>query len=117
MALEHAGEALAHLRRRLADRDSAGDVGGAVLILRAGIDQDQLARLDRPIGLAGDAIVHDGAVRPGARDGWEGHILERAALAPESLQGLDRIDLGELAARRFAFEPGEEARHRSAVAL
>jgi hypothetical protein len=31
VALEHAGEALAHLGGRLADRDRARDVGGAVL--------------------------------------------------------------------------------------
>src|SRR5437867_9994473 len=86
MALEHAGEALAHLRRRLADRDGAGDVGGAVLVLRAGIDQEQLARLDRPIGLAGDAVVHDGAVRAGARNSWKGNILERTTLAPEGFE-------------------------------
>jgi hypothetical protein len=42
-APEHAGEAVAHLRRRLADRDGAGDVGGAVLVLAAGADQEQLA--------------------------------------------------------------------------
>ena len=41
MAAQHAGEAVAHLRRRLADRDGAGDVGGAVFILRAGIDQQR----------------------------------------------------------------------------
>ena len=34
VALEHAGEAVAHLRGRRADRDGAGDVGGAVLVLR-----------------------------------------------------------------------------------
>ena len=33
MALEHAGEAVAHLGGRAADRDRAGDVGGAVLVL------------------------------------------------------------------------------------
>ena len=39
MALEHAGEAVAHLVGRLADDHGAGDVGGAVDILAAGIDQ------------------------------------------------------------------------------
>ena len=49
MALQHAREALAHLRRRLADRDRAGDVGRAVQILGAGIDQDR-ARPDSSAG-------------------------------------------------------------------
>ena len=71
MAAQHPGEAVAHFFRRLADRDGAGDVGRAVLILRAGIDQQQIARRDPAVGLAGDAVVHDGAVRPGAGDGRE----------------------------------------------
>ena len=74
MALEHAGEAVAHLGGRLADDDGAGDVGGAVLILAAGIDQEQIAGRDRAVGLAGDAIMHDRAVRAGARDGRERHV-------------------------------------------
>ena len=51
MALEHAGEAVAHLRRRRADRDRAGDVGGAVRILAARIDQIERVHLDRQVGL------------------------------------------------------------------
>src|SRR5271165_4042746 len=40
MALQHAREAVAHLRRWLADRNRARHVGGAVEILGAGIEQD-----------------------------------------------------------------------------
>ncbi len=43
MAAQHAGEAVAHFRGGFADRDGAGDVGGAVFILRAGIDQQEIA--------------------------------------------------------------------------
>src|SRR3954453_14208163 len=38
MAFEHAGEAVAHFGGRFADRHRAGDVGGAVDILAAGVD-------------------------------------------------------------------------------
>ena len=68
------------------------------------------------VGLAGDAIVHDRAVRSGAGNGRERHVAEQVGLAAERFQRLDRADLGQLAARRFAIEPGEEARHRRAVA-
>ena len=51
MALQHAGEAVAHLGRRLADRDGAGHVGGAVEILRARIEQIKRARLEPLLGL------------------------------------------------------------------
>ena len=67
MAAQHAGETVAHFRRWFADRDGAGDVGGAVLVLRAGIDQQQIAGRDPPVGLAGDAVMHDGAVRTRCR--------------------------------------------------
>ena len=49
MALQHAGEAVLAFRRsaRRADPDGAGDVGGAVGILPARIDQIDAARLER----------------------------------------------------------------------
>ena len=65
VALEHAGETLAHLRSRGADRNRAGDVGRAVLILRAGVDQEQFARQNPAVGRARDAIMHDRAIRAG----------------------------------------------------
>src|SRR4029078_12264390 len=49
---QHAGEADSHFVRRFADRDGAGDVGGAVFILRAGIDQQQVAARNPPVALA-----------------------------------------------------------------
>ena len=42
--------------------------------------------------------------------------LEQAGFAAEGFQRLDGADLGELALRRLAVEPGEEARHGGAVA-
>ena len=90
-ALQHQREALAHLLGRLADRHGAGDVGGAVLILRAGIEQEQLALRELAVGGARHAVVHDGAVRAGAGDGVEGDVAQR--------------HLRFLAGRRGAFPP------------
>ena len=116
VALEHAGEAVAHLSGRLADDHCAGDVGGAVLVLRAGIDEIDFARRDLPVGPAGDSVMDDGAVRAGAGDRRERHVLEEAGVAAERLQRFDRVDLGEPALGRRAVEPGEKAHHRRAVA-
>src|SRR5690242_18001246 len=58
-ALQHEREALAHLVGGLTDRNGAGDVSGAVLILAPGIEQEQLAALKLAAGGARDAIVHD----------------------------------------------------------
>ena len=57
-----------------------------------------------------------GGIRAGARDARERDVLQRAGLDAEGLERLDRIDLGELARRRLAVEPGEEAGDRHAVA-
>ena len=72
MALQHAGEAVAHFLARLADRHGAGDVGGAVAILGAGIDQVERAGFEGRIRFRRNPVVDDGAVRPGAGDGVEG---------------------------------------------
>ncbi len=116
VTLEHPREAVAHLGAGLADRNGAGDVGGAVLVLAAGIDQEQLAGRDGAIGLARDAVMHDRAVGAGAGDGGKGNVLEQAGVAAKAFERRDRIDLGELATRRLAIEPGEEARDRGTVA-
>ena len=71
----------------------------------------------RAVAGAGDAVMHDRAVRSRAGDGRERNVLEQAGVAAEAFQRLDRVDLGELAGRRLALEPGEEARHGHAVAL
>ena len=114
--LEHAREAVAHLGRGLAHRHRARHIGRAVHELRAGIDQEQLSRLDAAVGLARHAVMHDGAVRPRARDGIEADILQRAGGGAERFQFLHRVDLGQRALRRFAREPGEKPRQRLAVA-
>ena len=116
VALEHAGEALAHLCCRWADRDRAGHVGGAVLILRAGVDQKEFAGHDTPVGFLGNAVVHDGAVRPRARNGRERNVLEQAGVAPKTLQRRHRINLGEVSARSLPVEPRQEPRQGGAVA-
>ncbi len=116
MAFEHAREALAHLLRWRADHDRAGDVGRAVLVLPAGIDEEKLAWREPAVALAGHPIVDDRAVRSRPRDGGEGNVLQEAGRAAEILQRLHRIDFGAHAARGLAVEPGEEAGEGRAVA-
>ena len=54
---------------------------------------------------------------PGAGDGVEADLLQRLRLAADRLQLLRDGDLVEAARFRLAVEPGQEARHRHAVAL
>ena len=115
MALQHAREAVAHFGAGLADAQRARDVGGAVLILRAGIDEvepfadDAIARLGHP-------VMHDGAIGPRTRDGGKGHILQLARLAAKCFKRLRRSDLRQLAALGRPRKPGEKAHHGHAVA-
>src|SRR5262249_61941642 len=53
MAFEYPREAIAHLLARFADNDGPRNVGRTVLVLSAGIDQEQLVRADMAGGGAG----------------------------------------------------------------
>ena len=98
VALEHAGEAVAHLGAGRADRHGAGDVGRAVAILAARIDEIEAARLERALGRLGGAVMHDGAVGAGAGNGVEAQIAQLAGLLAQRLQPVGRLDLAQLAA-------------------
>src|SRR6478672_4955736 len=115
MAFEHPREAIAHLLARLADNDGARNVGRTVLVLSAGIDQEQLVRADMAVGRARHTVVYNGAVWSGAGDGRKGNILERSSIAAEALQRGHSIDFGEFAGRSLFVEPGEETGHRDTI--
>src|SRR6185312_13155442 len=99
-----------------ADRDGARHVGGAVEILRPGIEEVERARRQSPLGLRARAVMNDSAVGPGARDRREAEVAEKLALAAQRLEPVGGGDLAQRSARRLLREPGEEARHRRAVA-
>src|SRR6185312_10006290 len=116
MALEHAGEAVAHLGARLADGDRAGDVGRAVEVLRARVEEVEVSRLEPLFGLRAGAIMHDRAVRPRPRNRREAEVAEMLASAAEGFQPVAGGDLEELATRRLSREPRKELGDRGAIA-
>src|SRR5262249_2513026 len=116
MAPEHAGEAVPHLRGGLADRDGAGDIRGAILVLGAGVNEKEFARCDEAIAFGRDTVMDDCPVRPGAGDGRERYVLEQPGVAAKAFERRYRIDLREFAARSLPLEPGEETRNGRAVA-
>ena len=71
MAAKHGGEGGDHLGIRRADGDCAGDVGGAVIVMGAGIDKKQAVLDKREVPAGKGAVMHDGAVRAGPADGLE----------------------------------------------
>jgi len=82
----------------------------------AGIDQEQLPLLDAPIALAGDAVMHDGAVGSCARDCRKRDIFELAGLVAKAFQRFDGCNLSQTSARGLRVDPGEKARDGGAVA-
>jgi hypothetical protein len=80
----------------------AGNVGGAVDVLRARIDQEQLARLERAVAFGRHPVMHDRRMLAGAGDRVEGNILERVLhalpdLGARRFQLLGNLDLGDRA--------------------
>src|SRR5260370_7653720 len=66
MPLEDAGEAVARLVARRADRDRPRHVGRAVEILGAGIEEIERARREPLLALGRCTVMHDRAVPPRA---------------------------------------------------
>ena len=118
-ALQHQREEALLLLRHGAYGDRAGDIGRAVDILRAGIDEEHRAGLDGGVCVGGHAIMHDGGVGTSTGDAVEGHVLQRVLLAfadaAAHLFQLLRDGDFRLRAWRGAVEPGEELHHGGAI--
>ena len=119
MALEHPGEAIPLFGAGLAlagDEHRAGDVGGAVQILRAGIDEIDFARGDLALGSFARMVMNHRAIGPGPGNGGEAQAPEMLVLPAEGFEFRRRRNLVEISLRRFPGDPGEEPRQRSTIA-
>ena len=118
-ALQGQREEALLLVRHLADGECAGDVGGAVYILRARIDQEHLGRPDLSVAFRRHAVMHDRSILAGPRNGVERDILEWVlhALADRGAHGLELLRRRDLrqAAMRLLVEPVEELDHGHAI--
>ena len=88
VAPEDTREPIPLLRRRRADRDGPRDVGGAVEVLRARVDQVQHARLEPAVGARRRAVVDDRPVGPGPRDRGEAHVAEERLFRAQGVEAL-----------------------------
>ena len=119
MALQDPGKPLAQFERGggRPGPDRAGDVGGAVQVLGAAIDQVDLVGAERAVGFRGDPIVDDRTVIAGARNGREAlaaEALDRLAQGQEFRGG---GDLRELAGAALLGQDVQEAADRDGIAL
>ena len=110
MTAKNGGKGGDHRRCRRADEHGAGDIGGAVMIVRARIDQQQ-AVLDKDAVLAGDgAVMDNGAIRPRPADGLKAGGQKARACLSQRQQMTGNFGLLQ-AMRRTAVKPGKEAHH------
>src|SRR5207248_1209528 len=116
VALEDAGETVAHLGGGGADRDRPGDVGRAVEVLRARIEKKEGPRFEPLLALRGRPVVDDGAVRAGPGNRRKTQIAEMLAGAAKGFEPVAGGDLAQPALWRLVREPGEEAGDGGAVA-
>ena len=84
MTLENPREAVAHFAAGRAERNGARDIGGAVEILRAGIDKVELARLQGAVGTSHENGIRDGSIRGDI----QAALLDPAADLPAVLYAL-----------------------------
>ena len=115
MALQNTGEAVFHLGSGCAHRQRAGDVGGAVQILRARINQENAAR-NFAVGGLGYTVMRDGGIGAKTRNRGKRHIPELARIAPETLQRLDSGYFTLLAFGGICIKPAQEFGQRHRIA-
>ena len=120
MAAQHGGVVALLLFGELADRKGAGDVGAALEIVSAGIDQQEAIESHGDVGLLGGLVVDDGAVLAGGDDRRKALIDEIGALFAVGKELRAHIELGDLAAANGAVllplaQPADQPRDSHAV--
>ncbi len=118
VALQHAREAVLDLGGRAAgaDPDGARHVGRAVGVLPAAVAQVDRRGVDAAVGLFARLVMHDRAVRPGARDGVETEIEQLAGFRAERPQLVRCRNFGQSALGCLDRDPVEVTAERGAVA-
>ena len=115
---EHERIDAALLVRERAEGDGARDVGGAVLVLRTAVQQQQTAGCERCGGVGIWFVVDNGTIRPIGSNGGETQRAEAVVFGAEGRQAEVNIVLRQLLARGHRFvQPAHEAHHRHTIAL
>ena len=118
VAFEHAGKAVLVFFCRLTrpDPDCAGDIGGAIEILPARIDQIDRVRGDRDVGRFIHPVMRAGSMRPGGGDGIKAEIAQQRAFIAERAKFCRSAEFGLAALGGFDAQPMEELGDRCSVA-
>ena len=101
MPLQHEGINTFLFLGKRTEGDGTGDVGGAVEILGAAVEQEETLWPQEDIAVGRCLIMHDGPVCLIAGYGIEGYAFEERLLCPESCQFLVNAQFGLLIATFF----------------
>ena len=96
--------------------DGAGQVGGGVVVLCAGIQQQQALGAQGNVGLRRGLVVYDGPVGGIARYGVEAVLAIQALLAAQFVQLAADAELSLSAGFHGRLQPAQELHHGHAVA-
>ena len=114
-ALEHPCEGLPHLLAGRANWQCAGDIGGAILILRAAVDQQKAVTIQRAVAGLGDPIMHHGPMWARSADGVKADVMQQVGGGAIALKLFYNVNFTKLG-RIGAVKPGQKLHHRRAIA-
>ena len=114
--LQHASVTGPRLLARIAYGHGAGDVGRALAVLGAGINQQQLVLVDGAVAFVGDTVVHNGPVGPRPADRVKRDVMQSIGGTAEPFQRLHHGDFGEALFGGLRIQPGQKLYHRGAIA-
>ena len=117
MPFEHEGEVVFFLLGGVAQSHGAGDVGGAVKILRAAVHEQQSLALQGAGALGIGSVVNDGAMLTVAGNHLKAVAAVEVALGALHLATLPHVEFVDGARWRCLFNPLEQAHQCRSVAL
>ena len=115
-ALQHPRERGAFIISDLANSHRARNIRGAVDILAATVDQQQLPRLNPAVGRLVHPVMHNRPVRPRSADGFKADVQQRIGGAPKPLQFLHHVNFAQVALGRRFIQPRQKLDHGAGIA-
>src|SRR5271165_6409464 len=116
MPFQHKCEMPPHVAGWLADGNGSRDIGCPIAVLCARIDEIKRARNELLVRFRRRAVMHDRAIRAGARNRIEAQIFELTRFLAEGFELVRRDQFVNAASWRFVIEPSEKVAERHAIA-
>ena len=103
-----------HFEARVADGQCAGDVGGAILILRAAVDQQEAVGIQGAVAFLGNPVMDHGPVRAGTADCIKADVMQQIGGGAATLKLRYNVNLTQPGGIR-GVKPGKKPHHGGAI--